>query len=374
MFEREDVKFLASFKSNKTDVLSVYLNCDGSQFLPKKVYTSLKSLTNRKKLEIDKIDDKNLKKELLGHFEKLENHVLSNYREFKHKGLAFFLNKDFFYEIPLPLSPRNRAVISYAPYILPLQFQQDLYGKTLFVIFDKHFAKFYLITTEKISFLKDLSTKVPPKVKRGGWQGYDEKKNARKVDEKTLHHFKRVAEETFEIFKERELDGVVVACKNEYFEGFKEQLHAYVKDKLIENVEMTIDTPEHEIFQKVNNVLSIKRLLNRRELINKLIETSESGGKAVLGLENTIYNLNKNKAEHIVLLRDYDCEGRLCIDCGNIAIFEDKCPTCGGSMIKIDNLITEIVDRALLKGVEVTQISEGLGLEKYGNIGAFLRY
>ncbi len=374
MFERDDVKFLASFKSDEPNVVSLYLNCDGREFLPKEVYTILKSMILRKKSEVEKIEDKNLKREIIEYLEKIEDHVIKNYREFKEKGLAYFVSRDFFYEIPLPIPPRNRVIVSYTPYILPLQFQRDLYGKVLFILLDKHVAKFYVVTPDKVEFLEDLFTKVPPKVKRGGWQGYDDKKNMRKVDEKTLHHFKRVGEKAFEIFKERDLDGVVVGCKNEYFGDFVEHLHSYLREKLIDNFEMVIDAPQHEIFEKVNNVLSVKRIESRKNLIKDLIDKSKSGGKAVLGLESVVRNLNENRVEHLVILRDYDCSGKLCPDCGSFGVLEERCLKCGEKMIEIENLITEIVDRALLKNIQVTQVTKGLGLEDYGSIGAFLRY
>jgi len=376
MFTRKDIDFLRNFRSSAHPVISLYLNTDGKIFSKKEVDTRFKEMIRLVRMRLDGNANKDYRKLILSEIQKVEDHILKNYKEFNIRGMALFIcsDEDLWYEIELPRSPRNRLIIDDAPLIRPLQFQEVEYQRFCTALVDKQTARIYLIYQGTILEYKMISDDVPARVKWGGWAGYDEKRSTRKVSQKINEHFNHVAETLFDLFKRDHFEWLIVGCKTGYLKEFESTLHSYLRERIAGHLEVSVDLPEHEALAKSMKVEQNVAFKEHCRLVARLDETYRSGGLGVIGLKDVLRHLNTGALDTMVVSRDFSLPGVLCTRCDFLGIEKSSCPLCGSEGIATNDVVTNAIDRALDMNCNVKQLFEGVGMEKLENIGGFIRY
>ncbi len=376
MFSRKDIDFLRNFRSPDHPVVSLYLNTDGKQASPKEVETRLKEMGRITRLRLNGGTEKDYRKRAMDELQRVEEHIFRKYKDFSVRGLAVFSCSplDFWHEVDLPRPPRNRFLIGSSPYIRPLQFQQVEYHRFCTVLVDRQRAKIFLIYQGTILEFKLVDDDVPSRVRWGGWAGYDEKRSSRKVDNKMMEHFHHVADTLFELFKRDQYEWLIIGCRNEYQKDFEATLHNYLRERVVEYLDLEVDAPEHEILQRSLKVEQSLVFKEHCSLVDRLDHTVRSGGMAVVGLEDTLRHLNASAVNTLVVSRDFSLQGVRCAKCNYLGILDKSCSVCDGRLVEVADIVTEAIDRAMDLNCEVNQVYEGVGMDRLGNIGAFTRF
>jgi len=374
---RHQLESLSKFKSEKFLTTSFYLNTDKSQMTKKEIALSLKNLLNSGKLQAEGIEMSREKQESLSRdLDKINSYCSQNLGSYNFPGLAIFScsGQNFWLLFNLPNSPRNRIIFDQNSYVRPLSAILDEHRRIFALVLDRREARWYDIFMGEISPLGSFSSDVPSKVREGGFEGCESKRIERHIASHLHEHFKRTAQKTFDLFKKNHFDWLLLGCNEKYRADFEPLLHPYLKGKLKGWLKAM---PSDSALTVLKESLELEKKLKNKEeeeIVQSFVSELEKGGLAVSGIKNTLSSLNRGEAQTLLVTRNFSAPGRMCPQCHMLFIDELRCPTCQKKTEKVVDVIDEAVEAALDKNCAVKHITPPSKLNRYGKIGALLRY
>jgi peptide subunit release factor 1 (eRF1) len=291
-------------------------------------------------------------------------------------GLAIFscAGLKFWEELALPRAPRNHFIFDRSLYLRPLTSMLDDYRRICALLLDRQEARWYEIFMGEISLLESLKSEVPSRVREGGWQGYESKRIERHIDAHLHEHFKKAAQTTFDLFKKSQFDWLFAGCKEEYRSDFEPLLHPYLKERLKGWLKTDSNLTEDKILRQS---LEMEKKLKAEEeatLVQSFVSELEKGGRAASGIKEVLSKLNTWEVQSLVLSRRFATEGTTCPKCHYLYVDEVRCPVCQVKTERVQDIVHESVHAALDKKVHVRYVTPPSKLDRYGKIGAFLKY
>ena len=127
------------------------------------------------------------------------------------------------------------------------------------------------------------------------------------------------------------------------------------------------------MFENKDDNLIVKKQ-EKEKIVQNFISELEKDGLAVAGLENTLSKLNRVGVQTLLVTRHFSKPGKFCPKCHFLFTNESECPSCRVKTKPLIDVIDEAVEAALNSRSDVKHINPPSPLDKYGGIGAFLRY
>jgi len=377
LLSREQIEKLSKSKSGDFLTTSFYLNTDKSRMNKKEITLSYKNLINNEKSRIDQMDiNKNKKESLNKDLDKISRFCSQQLSSYNFAGLAIFSSsgQDFWQVFDLPDSPRNRIIFDQNPYVRLLSAILDEHHGICVLTLDRRESKWYEIFMGEISHLKSIKEEVPSRVREGGWEGYESKRIERHIATHLHDYFKKASKITFEFFKKNNFNWLFLGCSDEYYSDFKPLLHPYLKKKLKGRIKAK---PNDSPGQVLKESLELEKKLKNKEeeeITLSLISELEKGGLATSGIKPTLRSLNRGEVQTLVITRNFSKQGRVCPKCHFLFVDELRCPSCRIKTDIVVDVIDEAVEAAIDKNCQVKHIAPPSKLNRYGKVGAFLRY
>jgi peptide subunit release factor 1 (eRF1) len=343
----------------------------------KEISLSLKNLLSQSKAQIEEMEtSKKSKASLYQDLDKISRFCSQNLSSNNFSGLSIFScsSQNFWQFYNLPSPPRSRIIFDKNPYVRPLSAILDEYHRIFALTLDRKEAKWYDIFMGEISLLESHKEDVPSKVREGGWEGYESKRIERHVATHLHDNLKKIAQTTFKLFKQNHFDWIFLGCREKYCSDFEALLHPYLKGKIRGRLKTMPGNSQAELLRES---LELEKNLKRQEedaIVLRLISELEKGGLAISGLKQTLRNLNQGAVQTLVVTRNFSQPGRMCPKCRFLFVDEPKCPACQRKTDKVLDIIDEAVEAAMDSNCEVKHITPSSKLNRYGKIGAFLRY
>lgn len=367
---------LAQMKTHPHQATSFYLNTDKSQQTLKAINAAYKGLLNQARLRLEARDlSREVRKSLLEDLEKISKFCTNRLNSWKSPGLAVFCCSamNIWQEFELPHGPRNRLIQDFDFYTRPLSSILEKFKKLCAFLVNRREACWYEIHLGEIRLLDSLTSDVPKKVKKGGFEGYESKRIERHIDALLLEHFKKAAQKTFDILKQNHFDWLFLGCDDQFYPQLEPLFHSYVKDKLKGRLKARPGTETSKVLQEC---LDLENRLKREEettLVRTLVTELERGGRAIGGLADTLRKLNSHEVRHLVITHNFVKPGRVCPGCHGLFLTEETCLSCKLKTEPVADVVDEAIEVALTRNIPVTQVSPPTRLEHYGNIGVFLK-
>lgn len=362
MLTQKDLKTLNKIKT-KTPTVSLYLNTDQQFYKPEEIFNVQKALLKKARNLIDKdtLDVINQKLKL-----RLNKKI---------KGMVFFMNpKEGVWQIfRFPKPFRSKIYIEKNLHLKPFVNMFDEYERYCTVVVDKEKARIFLVflgEIEEFSAIFDKS--FPGKHAQGGWS---QRGNQEHIEVHLLRHLKKVADQTYKFFKNKNFDRLIIAGSKEALPIFESVLHTDLKKRLSGKFlsEMFMDK-EHFLKQSLAVEEKIERE-KEREQIKKFLNSLGIKNKAVSGLEETLLASQEKKILKLFLNMGYKKSGFHCTKCDSLFTKkQDKCPYCHGKIEEESDIVDELVQKILDQNGKVEFILDNPELKKVGNIGAMLRF
>jgi len=269
-----------------------------------------------------------------------------------------------------------------------------------FLALDAKDAGWGLLHADKIEVLKETGSGVAGKHRQGGQSA----KRFQKLREMELtYYFNRVAHITREYFIDiYPIKGLIISGPGPTKEEFvnNNYLEYRLQNMIISTIDASYSGSEgiREAFDKSAEILSNFRMVEEKQIIEKLFEKINSNsGLGIYGLDDIINHLKNNIVETLIITDNtelYKVESK-CNRCNYIQekIVEQQkviptktefknspCPSCKAENIETDE--QDIVDYLALlaakTGSKIEVISgnteHGLMLGSIGKVGAILRY
>ncbi|UCC40453.1 MAG: hypothetical protein JSV96_03105 [Candidatus Aminicenantes bacterium] len=374
---REQIEKLSKSKNGDFLTTSFYLNTDKSNLNKKEINLSFKNLINNEKSHIDQMDISKGKKESLHKdMDKINRFCSQQLSSYNFAGLAIFSSsgQDLWQVFNLPDSPRNRVIFDQNPYVRLLSAILDEHHGICVLTLDRREAKWYEVFMGEISLLKSIIEEVPSRVREGGWEGYESKRIERHIATHLHDYFKKASKITFEFFKKNNFDWLFLGCSDEYFSDFEPLLHPYLKKRLRGRIKAK---PGNSPSQVLKESLELEKKLIKKEeaeIVLRLVSEIEKGGLATSGVKETLRSLNRAEVQTLVITRNFSKQGRVCPKCHFLYVDKLRCPSCQIKTNISADVIDEAVESAIDKNCQVKHITAPSKLNRYGKIGAFLRY
>jgi peptide subunit release factor 1 (eRF1) len=373
----EQIRVLAGFKSESLLTTSFYLDTDKSRQTKKEIAVSFKNLLNEGRMRLESLDLSRVRKEsLLQDLDKIGRFGNQSLPVWNAAGLAIFActGAKFWEELALPRTPRNHFIFDRSLYVRPLTAMLDEYRRICALLLDRQEAHWYEVFMGEISLLDSLKSDVPSRVREGGWQGYESKRIERHIDAHLHDHFKKASLKTFDLFKKNKFDWLFLGCKEEYRSDFEPLLHPYLKERLKGWLKTDSNNTEARILKQALEMERKFKVEEEAALAQTLVSELEKGGRAVSGMKEVLRKLNTWEVQSLVLSRNFSAEGTACPKCHYLYVDEVRCPVCQVKTEKVQDIVHESVHAALDKKVHVRYVTPPSKLDRYGKVGAFLRF
>jgi len=377
MITMEQVEELLSFKANPFLVSSLYLNVNEKRFSKKEYVIRLKDLIKQRRQDIKNADlNSEIKTSLEEDFKKIQNHVE---QEFSGKGVrgvvVFSASKKNLWQVyHLPLPVKTRLVVNGEPYVRPLTALLDEYKRYCTVVVSRDKARIFEVYLGEITEHTEIFNQVPGKVRIAGWYGLEERRIERNIEDKVHRHFKEVADATLELFKKKRFDWLIVGGKKESVSTFEKHLHTYLRDRIIDRVDLDPNSSLHEALLKTQEVAQRVEREEEARLIHRLLEEVNSKGLGVIGLEDTLKAIWQGQVNVLILKDDLSVPGFVCPKCGYMSTEKSECPNDKIAMIATPDILEEAVESAIIQNCQIEHIVESQELDDVGGIGAILRF
>jgi peptide subunit release factor 1 (eRF1) len=374
---REQIENLAKFRSESLLTTSFYLDTDKSRLRKKEISLSSKNLIKKGKSQLEGMSLSKEKKDSLSQdLNRIHRFCSQNLRSYNSPGLAIFScsGQNFWQVFELPHPARNRIIFDKDPYVRLLSFILNAYHHIFVLTLDRREAKWYDVNMGQIFLIDSLVGDVPSKVKEGGWEGYESKRIERHIATLLHEYFKKVAQKTFALFKKNHFDWLFLGCKEEYCSEFESLLHPYLKKRLQGYIKANPSDSQDKILKESGALEKTLKKREDEETIKRFVSELEKGGRATSGLKNTLKKINRGEVQTLLVTRNFSKPGRICPRCHFLYVDELRCPSCQKKTDPQVDIIDEAVEATLDKNGHVKHINPPSTLNRYGKMGAFLRY
>ncbi len=374
---RAQVETLSRFDGGGFPATSFYLDIDKGRLSKKEIAGSLKGLLQEGRNRLEASDLARDKKEsLAGDLEAIGAFGAQSLGSLNAPGLAIFScsRKEFLQVLELPHGPRNRIVFDQNFYVRPLLAILEKYRRICVLLLSRREARLYEVQMGAIKPLETLTSDVPGRVKDVGFEGSASRRIERNLEAHVLEHFKRASQLAFDLFRKGLFDWLFLGCEDDSNPHAESVLHPYLKERLKAHLKVKTTDPPAKILQEV---LELEDRMNREEeveVVARLVAELERGGKACSGIKETIQRLNQFEVQSLVVTHNYSRAGHVCRNDRFLYLDEEVCPVCLKKTVPVTDIVDEAIETAAKRSCPVRQIAEPTKLDRYGSIGAFLKY
>jgi peptide chain release factor subunit 1 len=374
---RSQIEALAKFKGQGDLVTSFYLDTDKARLNRKELHLALKNLLSEAKTKACELSAaKDRIESLLADLDLIADHGGQALASSNAAGLAYFSHsqKKFWHALELPHGPRNRVIFDTNFYIRPLAAILDKYSPICALLVSRREARWYEVTMNEIRALDELESDVPSRVREGGFEGTAAKRIERHIDAHLQDHFKRTAQRTFDLSKKHPFDWLFIGCEDNHCADLEAHLHSYLRDRIKARLKAHVGDAPAKVLQEVLEVEARLKKAEEEETVQKLVAELERGGLAASGLRDTIHRLNQFEVQSLVVTHNFSKPGRICPTHRVLYLTELKCPICDKKTEVVQDVVDEAIETVLKRGGAVKHVTPPSKLDRYGEIGAFLKY
>ena len=374
---RAQITTLSSFDGGGLPATSLYLDTDKGRLSKKEITVSFKQLLQEGRGRLEASDlGRDKKESLAGDLEAIAAFGAQGLSSHNHAGLAIFScsRKGFLQALDLPHGPRNRIVFDQNFYVRPLLAILEKYRRICVLLLSRRDARLYEVHLDGIRPLDSLTSDVPGRVKDAGFEGSASRRIERNIEAHVLEHFKKASQMAFDQFKKGRFDWLFLGCEADSSPHAESVLHPYLKERLKGRIKAKPSDPPTKVLKEA---VELEDRLNMDEevgVVGRLIAELERGGKACSGIKETLQRLNQFEVQSLVVTHNYSREGHACPNCRFLYMDETTCPVCLKKTDAVVDIVDEIIETATKRACPVRQVTPSTKLDRYGKIGAFLKY
>jgi len=371
MFSKQDLKELATFRSETPPTLSVYLNVDITQLTAEQARLTLRGLL---KSAADRASRPDL--------EAVERYVDLEY-DWQGKGLAMFSAGEFWRVYSLVLPVGDYVHVGSQPYIKPLADYFDAYDRYGVVLVDREGARLFLFNQ---GTLQDATGMLGEELKeythdaagrggrsgRGSGQGRASALDGR-IDQVAARNLRDVVNLTQKFYRSGQCERIILGGTEENRARFMSMLPKTLQSKVIGDVSLDMYASAMDVLDRTTDI--IQRSVDERKaaLVQGMI-TAAHKDMGSLGLANTLLAVQEQRVQTLVIAEGFSAPGSVCTHCGYLTHRStDTCPVCEGTAREAKDVVDHLVHRAIELDVE-TVFVEDEAVDKAGSIGAVWRF
>ena len=294
------------------------------------------------------------------------------------RGVAVFRSTgggiDEVVELPGPV--RDRVVVDSSPYLRPLDSMLEHYRRFCVVVVDRRIGSIFRFHMGQLETWEEMREEEIRKANYGGFAGYEERRVRSHADEVAARHYREIASRLSELERaEPGFDLLIVGGPDEHVAGLVDAIHPDLAKRLAGTFTIDPGTMTPAIVLAHSREVAEKfEADEQRALVERLRDTTASGGAAALGIEDVAAAANQRAVEVLLVRAGVTDTGSACESCGWVMVEpRPACPACGGEVRDVPDVIDAIADSTRAAGGRVQHILVESALDE-DEVGAFLRY
>src|SRR5215217_1452407 len=372
---RGRLRRLADVHPDRGRVLSVFMNLDPSEFAtPKARSSQITSVLTEAARRIEEAGDLEhdervaLKADVERVREVLSGDIAGN----GTRALAVFAcqPEDLLEVVALREPLASRVVLDDAPFVEPLVYAGAA-DRWCVVLCNRRVARLFAGPGDELEETDRIEDDVHSWHDQGGWS---QARYQRGIDKEAQDHLLHTAKVTFELFKSRGFDRLLVGGPDETIVDFEAKLHPYLKERLVGRVSCDVEnsTVDHVRSCAGERILEFAR--NReREALDRVAHGVGSGERGAAGLSQVLAAINEARVELLLVARGMTAEGFCDPATGLLYATADDMPE-GTEAKPVPDIIEKALEKALEQSAEIIGIRHHDDLGPLGGIGAVLRF
>jgi peptide subunit release factor 1 (eRF1) len=370
LLNEESIRSLASFKATDRPVVTTYLDVDGKKW-PK--FSDVEAKLDRLVREsVDAAAGTN-HAAAAGDLQRIQAHLKKGMDRGRTRGLAIFACGADLWEVhELPVRVKDQLVVNQTPHVRQLEGIVENYKGFGFLLADKQRTRMFVFELNELVEKSEAFDTLPRHDDDAGDR--DRGDHNHHLEEVTHQHVKRAAAVAFEVWKQHPFDHLILSAGPEIAHELEGALHTYLKDRIRARTNIPAASTEATIIEAVLDVEEQVERQREQNMVDRLRDASAAGRGGVCGLEPTLAALSERRIDTLVVSDGFVVEGWRCRGCGVLAAKGRKCPTCGEEMVRVDDIVEEAVEEALLQSCHVEICVGNADLDVLGRIGALLRF
>lgn len=354
-------------------ILSVYVDADRTRKSPKETLIDLKNQMRVARERSAPLGEEGWRR-LEGAFEALGIRLEGFAGGGVPRGMAFFASPraGALETTDLPVSPRPSVDLGPVPRILPLLEALGPFRDGWVLVLDRQRSSFYRTRGDRLALQWEMGEDLPRKVRDAGYQGGEERRLERRVEEALQRHLRTVATRLREMNDARPAERIWLQAPRDVLEEAQRILAA------------TLPLPVHplpggeggrveELLEEVRRDSLRAFFEEGEELVSRILEEAPRGA-AALGLRRVLAAVNRGAVLQLVLEEQEHRSGRVCSPCGALGLDEETCPLCGAPMEVEGNLWEALARKVLGADGEVLLLGRPSALRDQEGLGARLRF
>jgi peptide chain release factor subunit 1 len=371
LLNEDTIRTLASFKTPDRPVVTAYLDVDGKRW-PK--FADVEARLERMVREATEAAASNGHADALSDLQRIQGHVKQGLDRSRTRGLAIFSSGDALWEVhQLPVRVKDQLVVNQTPHVRQLEGIVDNYKGFGFLLADKQRTRMFVFELNELVDKSEVFEALPRHPDDVGDRDRGHERST--LETSAAHqHVKRAAQTAFEVWKQHPFDHLILSAGPEIASELEADLHSYLKDRIRARINVPASAPQSVIVEAVLDVEEQVERDREAAMVRRLRDAAASQRGGVVGLEATLSALCERRVDTLVVSDGYVIEGWRCEGCGVLACKGRKCPTCGGEMAHLDDVVEQAVEDALLQSCHVEMCVGNADLDVAGRIGALLRF
>ena len=279
------------------------------------------------------------------------------------------------FDVPAWL-PGTKLIVNRRFHLAPLMQIVDSSPRVRVCAMDRTKARLFDYNDGKVKESVDFFNDLPRRGRSDGWAGYDGGHAERHVMNDAMQHFKFVADILMEQLERGGFDHLLIACRDEQWPEIEQQLHPYLKQRLLGHFRADPALVNQEALrEQVENSIEKHELNRRQGLVREVLGEAHRNARGAVGLRRVLRSLETGEVQSLLLGERFKAAGSECRNCGHLELRQSSdCAVCGQPTSEVDDLADAIIGRAIRGGVEVLYIKEDEAFERAGHIGALLRF
>jgi peptide chain release factor subunit 1 len=360
-------------------VVSLYVDLDPERFAtPPARSSQIRSLIDQavREARADDTLSHDDRVALLEDLERLDVFLHSPDAPFKGaRALAVFCSgpDGLFETIPLSRPVPGRVVVGAHAHVEPmLAVLQE--RRWLVALVNRREAWLWAGSPDRLQQHERVSDSVHGRHEQGGWS---QARYQRSVEKDVDDHLRNVAGEIERHWRAERLDRLAVGGPQEtvprLLELLGDDLRAHLASERID-VDLS-EVGERHVREAVERVVEADDRRTERELLDRLAEGAGGGGRATMGLDDTVEALNERRVAHLLIDPGLEGQALRCPACGLLVLEADgSCPADGSPLRKVKDVREAVVEAAVVQDAAVTLVRHHEDLQRVAGIGALLRF
>lgn len=361
-----DLKELLHYKA-KYPVLSIYLNSDPAEG----------------NVDVHKLHLRSMLKDV-----DLPKDVESITRYFDHehewsgRSVAVFscAPEDFWRAYTLNVPVRSRLRTDNRPHVKPLADLLDSYGGYGVVLVDKQEARLFYFHLGELKEQEGLKGESVRRTKRGGGSQAAGRRGGTAgqtdyVEEVAERNIKEAVEFATHFFTENKVRRILIGGTEDNVALFRNQLPKAWQSLVVGSFPTSMVASHNEVLEKAMELGREAEKRREARVIEAVVTGAAKGRGAVVDLEDTLLAIREGRVQTLLLRDGFRDPGCRCTSCGHLSSLPmEVCPFCGGDPEQIPDVVEVAVRQVMQDGGDVEVLRGDQFTEKFGQIGALLRY